>query len=107
MVHASDAGGLLVVAQLQPISVVFTLPEDSIPRLMQKWHTGATLPVDAYNRDKTQKLASGRLANVDNQIDPTTGTLKLKAVFDNTENSLFPNQFVSARDCFWKRAKTR
>ena len=97
MVHATDANGLLVIAQLQPITVVFTLPEDSIPRVMQKWHTGADLPVEAYNRDKTQKLATGRLANVDNQIDPNTGTLKLKAVFDNEENTLFPNQFVNAR----------
>jgi len=97
MVHASDASGLLVVAQLQPITVVFALPEDSIPRVMQKWHEGATLPVEAYNRDKTVKLATGHLANVDNQIDPNTGTLKLKAVFNNDENTLFPNQFVNAR----------
>ena len=97
MVHASDANGLLVVAQLQPITVVFALPEDSIPRIMQKWRPGAVLPVEAFNRDKTLKLASGRLANVDNQIDPNTGTLKLKAIFDNNENTLFPNQFVNAR----------
>jgi multidrug efflux system membrane fusion protein len=97
MVHATDANGLLVVTQLQPITVVFTLPEDSIPRVMQKWHAGAVLPVDAYNRDKTVKLATGRLATIDNQIDPNTGTLKLKAVFDNEENTLFPNQFVNAR----------
>ena len=97
MVHASDATGLLVIAQLQPITVLFALPEDSIPRVMQKWRPGAVLPVEAFNRDKTQKLATGRLANVDNQIDPNTGTLKLKAVFDNEENTLFPNQFVNAR----------
>ncbi len=97
MVHATDVNGLLVVAQLQPITVVFTLPEDSIPRVMQKWHAGATLNVEAYNRDKTMKLATGHLATVDNQIDPNTGTLKLKAVFENEENTLFPNQFVNAR----------
>jgi len=97
MVHATDANGLLVIAQLQPITVVFALPEDSIPRLMQKFHSGMTLAVEAYNRDKTQKLATGRLQTVDNQIDPNTGTLKLKAVFDNNENTLFPNQFVNAR----------
>jgi len=97
MIHATDVNGLIVIAQLQPITVIFTLPEDSIPRVMQKWHTGANLPVEAWNRDKTQKLASGRLANVDNQIDPNTGTLKLKAIFDNEDNTLFPNQFVNAR----------
>ncbi|HVO33243.1 MAG TPA: MdtA/MuxA family multidrug efflux RND transporter periplasmic adaptor subunit [Elusimicrobiota bacterium] len=97
MIHATDANGLLVIAQLQPITVIFTLPEDAIPRVMQKWRAGPNLPVDAYNRDKTQKLASGRLLTVDNQIDPNTGTLKLKAVFENEENTLFPNQFVNAR----------
>lgn len=97
IVHAADANGLIVVAQLQPITVVFTLPEDNIPRVMQKFHAGTALPVEAWNRDKTQKLATGHLLTVDNQIDPTTGTLKLKAVFDNNENTLFPNQFVNAR----------
>jgi multidrug efflux system membrane fusion protein len=97
IVHAADANGLIVIAQLQPITVVFTLPEDSIPRVMQKFHSGATLPVEAWNRDKTQKLATGHLLTVDNEIDPNTGTLKLKAVFDNNENTLFPNQFVNAR----------
>jgi len=97
MVHATDVNGLIVIAQLQPITVIFALPEDSIPKVMQKWHTGANLPVEAYNRDKTLKLATGRLANIDNEIDPNTGTLKLKAVFENQENTLFPNQFVNAR----------
>jgi len=97
IVHAADANGLIVVAQLQPITVIFTLPEDNIPRVMQKFHSGAALPVEAWNRDKTQKLAAGHLLTIDNQIDPTTGTLKLKAVFDNDPNVLFPNQFVNAR----------
>jgi multidrug efflux system membrane fusion protein len=97
MIHATDVNGLLVVTQLQPITVVFTLPEDNIPKVMQKWHAGTALTVDAYNRDKTVKLATGHLATVDNEIDPNTGTLKLKAVFDNEENTLFPNQFVNAR----------
>jgi multidrug efflux system membrane fusion protein len=97
MIHATDVNGLIVVTQLQPITVIFALPEDNIPRVMQKWHAGAALTVDAYNRDKTVKLATGHLATVDNQIDPNTGTLKLKAVFENEENTLFPNQFVNAR----------
>jgi len=97
IVHASDANGILVVTQLQPISVVFTLPEDSVPPVMRKITAGAVLPVTAYNRDKSSLLATGKLLTMDNQIDPTTGTSKLKAVFDNKESTLFPNQFVNVR----------
>lgn len=97
IVHASDANGLLVITQIQPIAVLFTLPEDVLTPVLRKLHAGAALSVDAYNRDKSRKLASGRLLTVDNQIDPTTGTLKLKAVFSNTENTLFPQQFVNVR----------
>jgi multidrug efflux system membrane fusion protein len=95
--HASDANGLFVITQLHPIAVVFTLPEDNLPAVMRKVTAGAKLPVIAYNRDKSQKLADGYLQTVDNQIDPGTGTSKLKAVFDNKENTLFPNQFVNVR----------
>ena len=94
-VQANDANGLVVLTQLQPISVVFTLPEDTVPAVMKQLNAGATLQAIAYDRSQTTKLAAGTLATVDNQIDTTTGTLKLKAQFDNTDNSLFPNQFVN------------
>jgi multidrug efflux system membrane fusion protein len=97
IVHASDATGMIVITQLQPISVLFTIPEDSLPQVTQKLRAGAHLPVDAYNRDNSKKLASGTLVTLDNQIDSTTGTSKLKAVFDNKDNSLFPQQFVNIR----------
>jgi multidrug efflux system membrane fusion protein len=97
IVHAADTTGLLVITQLQPISVLFTIPEDNLPQVLKKLRAGASLPVDAYNRDKTEKLDTGRLLTVDNTIDPTTGTSKLKAIFDNTKNALFPNQFVNIR----------
>jgi multidrug efflux system membrane fusion protein len=97
MVHANDTNPMLIITQMQPITVVFTLPEDSLPPVLRKLRAGARLPVDAYNRDRSQKLASGRLLTVDNQIDQTTGTLKLKAVFENREETLFPQQFVNVR----------
>ncbi len=97
IVHATDTTGLLVIAQIQPIAVIFTLPEDNLPPVLRKLRAGASLSSDAYNRDKSQKLASGHLLTVDNQIDPTTGTLRLKAIFQNTENTLFPQQFVNVR----------
>ena len=97
MVHASDTNGMLVITQIQPIAVLFTIPEDSLPPVLHKLHAGATLPVDAYNRDFSQKLDSGKLLTVDNQIDPTTGTSRLKAVFENRGYNLFPNQFVNVR----------
>jgi multidrug efflux system membrane fusion protein len=95
MVHASDTNPLLVVTQLQPIAVVFTLPEDVLPTVARHMRSG-TLQVDAYSRDDTTKLASGKLLTIDNQIDQTTGTGKLKAMFDNNDNALWPNQFVNA-----------
>jgi len=95
MVHASDAGGLLVITQLQPISVVFSLPQDQLPQVVGKLRTGGQLPVMAYDRDDTAKIASGTLASIDNQIDTSTGTYKLKATFANDNNILFPNQFVN------------
>src|SRR5690348_11819693 len=83
-VQANDANGLVVLTQLQPISVVFTLPEDTVPAVMKQVNAGTTLQAIAYDRSQTTKLAAGTLATVDNQIDTTTGTLKLKAQFDNT-----------------------
>jgi multidrug efflux system membrane fusion protein len=94
MVHAADPNGLLVLTQLQPIAATFTLPEDNLQSVSQ--HMKATkLPVDAYSRDDQTKLASGTLLTIDNQIDPATGTGKLKAVFENRDSSLWPNQFIN------------
>jgi multidrug efflux system membrane fusion protein len=95
IVHASDTAGMVVITQLQPIAVLFTIPEDALPQITQKLRAGAHLSVDAYNRDNSKKLASGTLITVDNQIDNTTGTSKLKAVFDNKDFVLFPQQFVN------------
>jgi multidrug efflux system membrane fusion protein len=95
IVHASDANGMITITQLQPIAVLFTIPEDDLPQVTQKLRAGAKLPAEAYNRDHSKKLASGTLITLDNQIDSSTGTSKLKAVFNNTDNSLFPQQFVN------------
>jgi multidrug efflux system membrane fusion protein len=95
IVHAADTNGLLVITQLQPISVIFTLPQDQLPQVMAKMRQGPQLTVEAFDRDNTTKLATGKLLTIDNQIDTTTGTYKLKAVFDNSKNELFPNQFVN------------
>jgi multidrug efflux system membrane fusion protein len=95
MVHATDPGGLLVITQLQPISVVFSLPQDQLPQVVTKLRAGGQLPVNAFGRDDIAKIATGTLASIDNQIDTTTGTYKLKATFSNDNNILFPNQFVN------------
>jgi multidrug efflux system membrane fusion protein len=97
VVTANSATPLVVVTQLQPITVVFTVAEDSIAEVEQQLRHGATLEVDAYDRNNTQKIATGKVQVIDNQIDTTTGTVKLRAVFSNKDNSLFPNQFVNAR----------
>lgn len=97
MVHAADTTGIAVITQLQPISVLFTLPEDRLPEVLKRLHAGATMRVEAYDRDQKHKLGDGTLLTVDNQIDQTTGTSKLKAVFPNPDYALFPNQFVNAR----------
>jgi multidrug efflux system membrane fusion protein len=97
IVHASDTNGIVVITQLQPVTVVYTLPEDNISAVMKQLHAGQKLTVDAYDRAGRTKLASGMLLTVDNQIDPATGTIKLKAQFANDDSSLFPNQFVNAR----------
>ena len=96
MVHAADTNPLLVITQLQPIAVIFTLPEDSLLNVSQHMHKG-TLPVEAYSRDDQTKLATGKLLTIDNQIDQTTGTGRLKAMFDNPDDALWPNQFVNVR----------
>jgi len=97
IVHATDTNGMIVITQLQPIAVLFTIPEDNLPQVVQKLRAGARLPVDAYNRDNSKRIAAGTLVTLDNQIDSTTGTSKLKAVFANTDNALFPQQFVNIR----------
>jgi multidrug efflux system membrane fusion protein len=95
IVHASDTTPMLILTQLQPIAVIFTLPEDQLPTVSQHMKN-STLLVEAYSRDDQTKLATGKLQTIDNQIDQSTGTAKLKAVFDNKDNQLWPNQFVNA-----------
>ncbi|ULA63267.1 MAG: hypothetical protein LZF86_100268 [Nitrospira sp.] len=97
MVRANDANGLLVITQLMPITVVFTIPEDNLPAVMERLKSGETLSVEAFDREQKKKLATGTLLTVDNQIDANTGTVRLKAVFPNEDGQLFPNQFVNAR----------
>jgi len=97
IVHATDTTGLCVITQLEPITVIFTLPEDSLPSVLEKLRAGAQLAVDAYNREQTKKIASGSLLTTDNQIDPNSGTVRLRANFPNKDHALFPNQFVNAR----------
>lgn len=95
IVHATDTNPMLILTQLQPIAVIFTLPEDQL-QTVAKHMKSSTLEVDAFSRDNQTKLATGKLQTIDNQIDQTTGTAKLKAVFDNKDNQLWPNQFVNA-----------
>lgn len=97
IVHATDTNGLVVITQLTPITVVFTIPEDSLPPVLERLNVGQQLTVDAFDREQKKKLASGTLLTVDNQIDPNTGTIRLRAVFPNEDGALFPNQFVNAR----------
>ncbi len=97
IVHAADANGMLVITQLQPINVLFSVAEDYLPQIRQQLHHGNRLSVDAFDRTQQTKLSSGALLTFDNQIDTTTGTIKLKAVFPNRDSALFPNQFVNAR----------
>ncbi len=97
LVSSSDTNGLVVITQTQPISVVFTLPETQLPEVRAELAAGKTLTVEAYDRADTRRIASGKLETLDNQIDVTTGTLRLKARFDNTDDALFPNQFVNVR----------
>jgi multidrug efflux system membrane fusion protein len=97
IVHASDANGLLVITQMDPISVIFTIAEDQLPAIVDKIHGGAHMPVEAWDREVKNKLGQGTLETIDNQIDPTTGTLRLRATFDNKAGKLYPSQFVNAR----------
>ena len=97
IVHASDPNALVVITQMDPISVLFTISEDQLPIVLQKMRAGVKLTVEAYDRDMKHRLASGSLTTVDNEIDQTTGTVRLRATFDNQDNALFPSQFVNAR----------
>jgi membrane fusion protein, multidrug efflux system len=97
IVHATDSNGLLVITQIQPISVIFTIAEDQLPAVATRFNAGQKLSVEAWDRAGQHKIATGTLTTLDNQIDQTTGTLRLRADFANTDNALFPNQFVNAR----------
>jgi multidrug efflux system membrane fusion protein len=96
-VQASSTTGIVTITQMQPISVLFSVPEDNLPDIIQRVRSGATLGVEAYDRANVRLLATGRLGTLDNQIDTTTGTVKLRALFDNPDEMLYPNQFVNAR----------
>lgn len=96
-VQTSDANGIVTITQMQPITVLFTLPEDTLPALNKRLAAGATLEVTALDRAQDKELARGQLAAIDNQIDTATGTIKLRAQFDNADSALFPNQFVNVR----------
>jgi multidrug efflux system membrane fusion protein len=97
IVLSTDTTGLLVITQLQPITIVFSVAEDYLPQIQQQLRRGNRLPVDAFDRTQSKKIATGTLLTFDNVIDTTTGTVKLKATFPNRDNALFPNQFVNAR----------
>jgi multidrug efflux system membrane fusion protein len=97
VVKAADPGGLVVIAQLEPIALVFSVPEDSLQPILRRFRTGNKVPVDAFDREGRTKIATGTLVAIDNQIDPTTGTVRLKASYGNTDGVLYPNQFVNAR----------
>ena len=97
IVHAADANGIAVITQLQPITVLFAIPQDAVPQVMKQFKTGSPMVVEAYDRDGRTLLATGKLVTVDNQVDPTTGTVKLRAEFPNTDETLFPNQFVNVQ----------
>src|SRR5436305_7081955 len=97
MIHATDTNGLVVITQVQPIDVVFPIPETNLPRVQRRLREGDPPVVDAYDRNQTRKLATGKLLTIDNQIDTATGTIKLKAAFANDDSALFPNQFVNVK----------
>lgn len=97
MVHASDSNGLVTITQVKPVNVIYPVPEDNVPRIFKRMHGGQDVAVDAYDRSGKNKLATGRLVTIDNQIDTSTGTVKLKAEFPNQDSALFPNQFVNVR----------
>ena len=97
IVHASDTNGMVVIAQVQPIAVLFNIPEDNLGVVLEKLRAGQQMRVEAWDHDDAKKIADGILLTADNQIDPTTGTSKLKAIFENKNNTLYPNQFVNVR----------
>jgi len=97
IVHAADTSGLVIITQLQPITVIFTIAEDSIPTVLEQLRRGVRMPVEAYDREQKRKLAEGALLTIDNQVDAATGTVRLRAQFPNADNRLFPSQFVNAR----------
>jgi multidrug efflux system membrane fusion protein len=96
IVHATDTTGLALITQLEPMTVIFTIPEDNLPAVLARLKAGARLPVDAYNREQTKKIARGSLLTIDNQVDPNSGTVRFRAEFPNHDHALFPNQFVNA-----------
>ena len=97
MVHAADSNGLVTITQVQPVTVVYPVPEDNVPRIVKRMQGKDTVAVDAFDRSGKTRLATGKLLTIDNQIDTTTGTVKVKAEFPNTDGALFPNQFVNVR----------
>jgi membrane fusion protein, multidrug efflux system len=97
IVHAADQNGLAIITQLQPIAVIFSIPQDNVPLVMKKLRAGRRLLVEAWDRDLRNKISTGSLLTIDNQADVTTGTVRFKATFGNDDNALFPNQFVNAR----------
>jgi multidrug efflux system membrane fusion protein len=97
LVHASDANGLVTITQVQPVTVIYPVPEDNVPRIVKRMQGPQQVAVDAFDRGGKLRLATGRLLTIDNQIDTTTGTVKVKAEFPNTDGALFPNQFVNVR----------
>jgi multidrug efflux system membrane fusion protein len=96
-VTPTDANGIVVITQLQPITAIFSVPEDFVPAIVRSLHDGATLTVEAYDRSNSNELAVGKLLTLDNEIDATTGTIKLRALFDNKDGLLFPNQFINVQ----------
>ncbi|MGA2091406.1 MAG: MdtA/MuxA family multidrug efflux RND transporter periplasmic adaptor subunit [Endomicrobiales bacterium] len=97
IVHTTDANGLAVITQIQPMTVIFAIPEDNIPKILNRLALGTTIYVYAYDRSDEKKLSTGSLLAIDNQIDPNSGTVRLRAQFNNSDNALFPNQFVNAK----------
>src|SRR5690242_9754766 len=96
-VTLGDATGICIITQMQPMTVIFTIPEDFLPQVRKRLRAGATLQTTALDRAQKTELATGKVSTHDNQIDTTTGTVKLRAIFDNTDEALFPNQFVNVR----------
>jgi multidrug efflux system membrane fusion protein len=97
IVHAADPGGLVVITQLRPITVVFAIPQDALPKVLKRFKSDKPMVIEAFDRDGRTLLATGKLVTIDNQIDPTTGTVKLRAEFPNDDEMLFPNQFVNVQ----------